>query len=169
MTAIGRWNKRTVKLQQHRMQTNVYYAAVQFMHQDIYQLDTRIEYRSYFWEAPSHHAYRPFRFQSKNSLIIKVSDEKKSMALPPCNYKNPLHHDGVWMSKDQYQRNYPLDFYGMFGMAQEDHAQDDYFFIPDHCQPQYISLGQATQCLQGQTIHVWADNNVRRLIIMYYC
>ena len=162
MTAIGQWTHLSITLQQHALQTNLYFASVQFSHQDNYQLDTRIEYRSYFWETPSKHYYRPYRFLSANKLIVKAPLQTLPPDLPPCTAKEMSEGEGVWMAKAEYQRTYPLDFYGMFGVAQEDHAVNNRLFVPNNCQPQYISLGQAAQCLEGKTVHIWGDNNVRR-------
>ncbi|CAO3618838.1 unnamed protein product [Cunninghamella echinulata] len=76
--------------------------------------------------------------------------------------RDPLHLDGVWMDKAVFQSQYPLDFYGMFGPIQEDHAQFGRLFVPDHCRMEYISFGQATQCLMDKVVHVWGDGNIRR-------
>ncbi|CAO3589818.1 unnamed protein product [Absidia cylindrospora] len=66
------------------------------------------------------------------------------------------------MNKTTFQSIYPLDFYGMFGAVQEDHAESERLFVPDHCRMEYISYGQATQCLKDKVVHVWADGNMRR-------
>ncbi|ORY98448.1 hypothetical protein BCR43DRAFT_561948 [Syncephalastrum racemosum] len=163
MTAIGRWNKLSIELKQHARQTNVYYAPVTFMHADIYYLESRTEYRSYFWETPALHYYRPYRFLSQNKLAVrkKQTDDPEPL-LPLCDFRNSQHTTGSWMRKTEYQRTYPLDFFGMFGIDQEDHAEDNRLFVPDHCRPQYISIGQAAQCLLDKTVHVYADANVRR-------
>ncbi|KAI9495172.1 hypothetical protein BDB00DRAFT_255702 [Zychaea mexicana] len=171
MTAVGQWTHLSITLQQHSRQTNIYFAPVQFTHQDNYQLDTRIEYRSYFWETPTKHYYRPYRFLSSNKLIVKALLQTVPPELPPCTAAEMAggHSQGgvgdgggAWMAKAEYQRTYPLDFYGMFGVAQEDHAVNNRLYVPNNCRPQYVSLGQAAQCLEGKTVHVWADNNVRR-------
>ncbi|KAI9248528.1 hypothetical protein BDA99DRAFT_564762 [Phascolomyces articulosus] len=162
MTAVGQWTHLSITLQQHPRQTNVYFASVPFTHQDNYQLDTRIEYRSYFWETPTKHYYRPYRFLSSNKLIVKAPLQTLPPELPACTAQQMSGGEGAWMAKAEYQRMYPLDFYGMFGVSQEDHAVNNRLFVPNHCRPQYISLGQAAQCLEGKTVHVWADNNIRR-------
>ncbi|KAI8147629.1 hypothetical protein BJV82DRAFT_353720 [Fennellomyces sp. T-0311] len=161
MTAVGQWTQVPITLQQHPKQTNVYFASVRLNHEDLYRLDTRIEYRSYFWETPTKHYYRPFRFLSSNKLIVKALLTQKTPELPACE-PTAMGKEGVWMAKAEYQRTYPLDFYGMFGVAQEDHAVNNRLYVPNGCRPQYISTGQAAQCLEGKVVHVWADNNLRR-------
>lgn len=135
---------------------------MQFAHEDVYQLEARTEYRSYFWEIPILHDYRPYSFLSDNKLVVRANSEQPRPTLPACDATIPGHNEGAWMAKSEYQRVYPLDFYGMFGAAQEDHAENNQLFVPNLCRPQYISLGQAAQCLNGKTVHVWADNNVKR-------
>ncbi|KAI9495452.1 hypothetical protein BDB00DRAFT_813400 [Zychaea mexicana] len=132
MTAVGQWTHLSITLQQTFTPNEHFYSApVQFTHQDNYQLDTRIEYRSYFWETPTKHYDRPYRFLSSNKLIVKASLQTVPPELPPCTAAEMAggHRQGgvgdgggAWMAKAEYQRTYPLDFYGMFGVAQEDHA-----------------------------------------------
>ncbi|KAI8086761.1 uncharacterized protein BX664DRAFT_336693 [Halteromyces radiatus] len=157
--AIGNTTVIPIELQQHHQQPNAYFASVYFAQADTYVLKGRIEYRSYFWEQPIYHSYRPITFTSVNKAMVK---SLYKLHQPACNARNPDHWQGVWMNKTTFQSVYPLDFYGMFGPVQEDHAEFDRLFVPDHCRMEYISYGQASQCLQEKVIHVWADGNLRR-------
>ncbi|KAI9312719.1 hypothetical protein BX666DRAFT_2031025 [Dichotomocladium elegans] len=165
VTAHGTTNQFLIEVEQHQKHTNIYFAAVRFNHADVYTLQTRIEYRSYFWELPASHHYRPYLFISTNKLIISsnaAAEAASTNGLPRCDPLNPDHQRGVWMNKTVYQQLHPLGIYGLFGDAQEDHAVDHRLFVPDGCRPEYIGIGQAAQCLDRKTVHVWADNNVRR-------
>ncbi|KAI9271523.1 hypothetical protein BDA99DRAFT_298193 [Phascolomyces articulosus] len=148
---------------------NVYYSSVYFKHPDVYQLKSTTEYRSYFWETPIYHPYRPYTYYSHNQLIVNTNrgidnnenQQQKPSSQPSC-HTNSVMRSGSWVNKTEYQQLYPLDFYGMFGEAQEDHAADDRLFVPDQCRLDYISTSQAIQCLEGKTFHVWGDNNMKR-------
>ncbi|KAI8993605.1 hypothetical protein BDB01DRAFT_335453 [Pilobolus umbonatus] len=64
----------SIILQEHHQYSNMYYASVKFVYHGIYSLETSTEYRSYFWEHPIFHAYRPNRYTSYNTAIVhKVS------------------------------------------------------------------------------------------------
>ncbi|KAG2223820.1 hypothetical protein INT45_001954 [Circinella minor] len=163
--AIGDSVKIPITLEQHAKHSNVYYSSVFFTHPDTYTLKSTTEYRSYFWETPIYHPYRPFTYYSHNNLIVNtlplqtIVDNNKKPPQPSCN-GNIL--SGSWVNKTAYQQLHPLDFYGMFGEAQEDHAADDRLFVPDQCRMDYISTSQAIQCLEGKTFHIWGDNNMKR-------
>ncbi|KAI8376492.1 uncharacterized protein BYT42DRAFT_574806 [Radiomyces spectabilis] len=161
-TATSNSTKVPIAMQQHAKQTNAYFASVQFTHAGIYHLETVIEYRSYFWERPVLHQYQPIRFVSANKLIVGPPSKPRQSALPLCDLRNSSHMEGMWMDKTYYQTRYPFDFYGMFGDAQEDHAQNGRLFVPTHCRMEYISTSQAVQCLENKVVHVWDDGNIRR-------
>lgn len=76
MTAVNKEQsiKIPVKLQQHESFSHVYYAQIQFTHHGTYSLDTSVEYRSYFWEFPGFHPYRPNHFVSKNKVLVSPKD-----------------------------------------------------------------------------------------------
>ncbi|KAG0180609.1 hypothetical protein DFQ28_004945 [Apophysomyces sp. BC1034] len=157
MTALGTTTKVPIRLQQHPRQSNAYFASVQFSHAGTYVLQSLNEYRSYFWESPIFHSYRPHRFMSENKLLVKPGSR---IALDECSARQEVK--GSWINKTDYQEAYPLDYYGMFAEAQEDHVENNRFFVPDGCRMPLISIGQAAQCLDQRTIHVWGDANVRR-------
>ncbi|KAI8139582.1 hypothetical protein BJV82DRAFT_672553 [Fennellomyces sp. T-0311] len=158
--AVGDMIKVPITLEQHERQGNIYYSSVHFTHADVYVLKSTTQYRSYFWETPIYHPYRPFGYTSHNSLVVnEVSGTIEKPPLPSCNGHIST---GSWINKTEYQRLRPLDFYDMFGDAQEDHAADDLLFVPDQCRMDYISTSQAIQCLEGKTIHIWGDNNIKR-------
>ncbi|CAO3594087.1 unnamed protein product [Absidia cylindrospora] len=157
--AIGNSTIIPFELQQHRRYNNAYFAFVHFSQADTYHLKGRVEYRSYFWEQPIYHSYRPTTFKSVNMAMIKPLYKLNQ---PACDARIANHWQGTWMNKTTFQFVYPLDFYGMFGPIQEDHAEFDRLFVPDHCRMEYISYGQATQCLENKVIHAWANGNLRR-------
>ncbi|KAI9498165.1 hypothetical protein BDB00DRAFT_867816 [Zychaea mexicana] len=158
--AVGDMVKVPITLEQHDKHSNVYYSSVYFAHPDVYQLESTTEYRSYFWETPIYHPYRPFHYTSHNSLIVNAAAGIDKSLKPSCN--GYISTGSSWINKTEYQRLHPLDFYGMFGDAQEDHVVDDRLFVPDQCRMDYISTSQAIQCLEGKTFHVWGDNNMKR-------
>ncbi|ORY94425.1 hypothetical protein BCR43DRAFT_516104 [Syncephalastrum racemosum] len=161
--AVAESVKFPITLEQHYRHTNVYYASVRFTHQGDYLLDTTTEYRSYFWEDPIYHPFRPFQYSSKNFLSVVPSQNESLPILVPCDATHLQQQvSRSWVTKPKYRELYPLDFYGMFGAAQEDHAVDDQLYMYDQCRLEYISGSQAAQCLHGKTIHVWGDNHIKR-------
>ncbi|KAI8064489.1 hypothetical protein BC940DRAFT_94337 [Gongronella butleri] len=159
LQAVGNTTIISIELQQHRRQPNAYFASVHFAQADQYILRGSVEFRSYFWEQPIYHWYKPVAFNSVNMAMVKSLYKLPQDA---CDARNPDHWQGAWMNKTTFQTAYPLDFYGMFGPIQEDHAEFDRLFVPDNCRFDYISYGQAAQCLRDQVIHVWDDGNIRR-------
>lgn len=146
-------------MHQHQRKSNVYYAPVRFMHPEVYRLESTTEYRSYFWETPIYHEYRPFHYQSLHNLIVKeaVAD---NAALPSCDVRYPEQLQGSWVNKTVLREATSFD---PFGEAQEeDQLGNGYVFVPDQCKFESISDAQAAQCFDGKTVHVWADGNVRR-------
>lgn len=158
MTAHGNTGTRlSIQLEQHPHQSNAYFAPVQFSYAGTYTLESMCEYRSYFWETPIYHVYRPYTFTSENKLLVKSGSRE---LLKECDSLQEVK--GAWVNKTDYQSANPLDYYGSFAEAQEDHAENQRFFVPDNCRMPLISVGQAAQCLDQQTVHVWGDANVRR-------
>ncbi|KAL0077931.1 hypothetical protein J3Q64DRAFT_1766968 [Phycomyces blakesleeanus] len=160
LNAVGYNITIPIYLKQDPKHANVYIASVRFTHADIYTLDGITEYRSYFWEEPTHHSYQPESFKSDN--VIKVLSQEVQPILPACDMRKPENIEGSWMNKAAFQHTYPLDFYGMFGPLQEDHANDGYLYVPDKCRMEYIGVGQAAACFQDKIVHVWGDGNLRR-------
>ncbi|RCH79520.1 hypothetical protein CU098_004498, partial [Rhizopus stolonifer] len=157
MFAEGEHSKRTIQLEQHPEQTNVYMAAVQFNQPDTYTLDTTTEYRHFFWESPIHHAYHPFQYASQNKLV--VSPVNMTEILPLCK-----HHTltGTWVDLDIYAASDAQALYTMYENTENEHSVYNKVFIPDQCRFEYKSSGHAARCLGKQTVHVWGDNNLRR-------
>ncbi|KAI9022775.1 hypothetical protein CLU79DRAFT_144180 [Phycomyces nitens] len=160
LNALGQNTTIPIYLKQDPKHSNVYLASVRFTHTDIYTLDGITEHRSYFWEDPTHHSYQPDTFRSTN--VVKVQPRDTQPVLPACDMKKVENMEGSWMNKAAFQYTYPLDFYGMFGPLQEDHADNGYLYVPDKCRMEYIGVGQAAACFQDKTVHVWGDGNLRR-------
>ncbi|CAO0790270.1 unnamed protein product [Mucor circinelloides] len=156
--ATGNSTKITIELQAHKTQTNAYFAPVRFTHADTYKLDAIDEYRSYFWEAPILHSYRPYRFQSQNYLIVAESETPTT--LPTCQSDSDLR--GNWVNATVFKNSNSRSIYTMFENNQKEFLHTGKVFVPDTCQLEFKSTGQAAACLGTKTVHVWADNNLRR-------
>lgn len=94
LTAVNKGGdiKIPIRLGQHPTSTHAYFAQVQFPHHGTYSLETSVEYRSYFWEYPEMHPYRPNRFVSKNQLMVRP---KNTMQLP-CVMGGLLKDTSMW-------------------------------------------------------------------------
>jgi hypothetical protein len=160
MFANGENTKISIQLEQHQRQTNAYFAAVKFTQPDTYRLRATNEYRSYFWESPIYHTYRPHHFRSQNKLIVKEKKTSKSL-LPPCSYGN-MSVTGSWRNAQLFERNNPAEYYNMFENTHDEFIENERVFVPDQCHLDYKSNGQGVQCLGKKTIHVWGDANVAR-------
>jgi hypothetical protein len=163
--AQGDKSKVTVQLEQHAIQPNVYFAPLS-LPPDTYRLKTINEYRSYFWETPIYHKYRPFEYASHNNLTVykpqTVAGSK--LMLPVCDIKNktaPLLQ-GAWIESSHYEQLEPSNFYRMFENSQDDFMVDDRVFVPEQCRLDYISAGAGARCLGQKKVHVWGDVNIKR-------
>lgn len=145
-------------MQAHKTQTNAYFAPVKFTQADTYKLDAVDEYRSYFWEAPILHNYKPYRFQSQNYLIVAESETLTT--LPICQNDTDIH--GTWVNATVLKNSNGKSMYAMFENSQKDFIHNGKVFVPDNCQLEFKSTGQAAVCLGTKTVHIWADNNLRR-------
>ncbi|KAG0180468.1 hypothetical protein DFQ29_000613 [Apophysomyces sp. BC1021] len=144
-TAVGNTTKISVTLQQHPKQFNAYFAPVYFARADTYRLESTTEYRSYFWETPVYHLYKPLDFSSQNVLRV-TRRTTKVPTLPQCDARRPEHLDGIWVESTTNADVYDED------------AKKDIEFVPNQCHLDRSSV----QCLEQKTIHVWADANTRR-------
>ncbi|KAI8636879.1 hypothetical protein BD408DRAFT_425458 [Parasitella parasitica] len=156
--ATGNSTKITIELQAHKTQTNAYFAPVRFTQADTYRLDAIDEYRSYFWEAPILHNYKPYRFQSQNYLIVSKSEIPTR--LPIC--RNDTDIQGIWVNATVFKKSNSRSMYTMFENNENQFVHNGKVFVPDSCQLEFKSEGQAIACLGTRTVHVWADNNLRR-------
>ncbi|KAI8365425.1 hypothetical protein EDC96DRAFT_509682 [Choanephora cucurbitarum] len=84
VTAVDRLSgiKIPIVLQQHDQQTNGYFASVEMAYVGQFELETSVEYRSYFWEYPNFHKYLPNRFTSENRLNVRPAGQ--SVQDKPC-------------------------------------------------------------------------------------
>ncbi|KAL9550613.1 hypothetical protein MBANPS3_004655 [Mucor bainieri] len=146
-----------IRLLQHDKQSNVYYASVKFTQHGTWTLDTSVEYRSYFWEQPGIHHYRPNRFTSRNSLTVYKKPNEKTKVEDPlvgqsgevCDLAEPFAlKDSVWIqSKEEDTRE--------LGHARFQGASS--VFSPS-CQ---FDFDQS--CFQSKlTLHVWGDHHLKR-------
>ncbi|KAI8388555.1 uncharacterized protein BYT42DRAFT_560494 [Radiomyces spectabilis] len=133
MTAAGNKTRIAVNLQQHAKQTNAYYASVYFANADQYRLEAFTEHRSYFWETPIYHAYRPFPFVSQNRLIVRKAPKGSPVA---CDLAHLEQVQGSWVLSKTGR----------------------YDFKTDQCQMAEMD----PQLLQAKSIHVWGDSNIQR-------
>ncbi|KAI8642122.1 hypothetical protein BD408DRAFT_417113 [Parasitella parasitica] len=139
-----------IVLQQHDKQSNAYFASVKFTQHGVWILDTSVEYRSYFWEQPATHQYRPNRFLSRNSLTVyKKPSEKSGIedSSVVCNFIEPFTlKDSVWIEKGYTQELQNLKF-----------EVGNYIFNPS-CQ---FDIDET--CFQSKlTIHMWGDHHLKR-------
>ncbi|KAI8881273.1 hypothetical protein K501DRAFT_253451 [Backusella circina FSU 941] len=160
MFANGESTKINIRLEQHQRQTNAYFAAVKFTQPDTYRLRATNEYRSYFWESPIYHSYRPSHFRSQNKLIVKEKKTPKPV-LPPCSFGN-MSVTGSWRNAQLFEKSNPAEYYNMFENTQGEFIENERVFVPDQCHLEYKSNGQGVQCLGKKTIHVWGDANIAR-------
>ncbi|KAI8877558.1 hypothetical protein K501DRAFT_288321 [Backusella circina FSU 941] len=142
----------TIPLQQHDQQSNVYFASAHFAFDGQYILDTSVEYRSYFWENPMMHHYRPNRFSSRNKLnaMKRFSQEQ----LPICTGPSL---QGAWMSKVHLQQRDPLRYYDEYATMFGDMTDSSPVYVPSHCR-----FNHTMDCLESKTIHVWGDKHTKR-------
>lgn len=138
MTARGEKTQISITLDQHPRQSNAYFAAVTFHLQDIYTLQTSVEYRSYFWEQPHFHQYLPNRFSSRNRLTVtQASAEQNQAAAEEKAQKcDLLHHPFQWKHSAAWI--------------------DDEEFVP-HCQ-----LNYSPDVLRQKVVHVWGQEHLTR-------
>ncbi|KAI9483176.1 MAG: hypothetical protein EXX96DRAFT_557156, partial [Benjaminiella poitrasii] len=147
------------ELEQHPTQPNAYFAPVRFSHPDVYQLHGLNEYRSYFWESPILHTYRPFQFISENKLIVQ--QREKPQLLPECNTTSIR---GAWVDSTVFSQKHTSIFYSMFENSESEFMdqEDSKIFVPDECHLTFKSTGYAARCLNKKSIHIWADDNIKR-------
>ncbi|KAI9031021.1 hypothetical protein CLU79DRAFT_732548 [Phycomyces nitens] len=157
MKAVGRQSKLEISLQQSPQRTNVYFASITLSYPDTFYLQSVTEYRSYFWETPIYHAYRPFSFRSINRLKVTPTESEKS-ALSPCDARRPEHLQGSW------QANIRLDSI-QSSTANISSPKDNYTFVPDLCHRPFRHR-PANECPKFQAIHVWGDDHVKRNLRM---
>lgn len=141
-----------IRLAQHDKQSNVYYASVKFAQHGIWTLDTSVEYRSYFWEQPGIHHYRPNRFTSRNSLTVyKKPNGKSPFVEQPaevCDLTEAFAlKDSAWIRKEGLQETE--------GHVRFEGARS--VFVPS-CQ-----LSFDPSCFQSRlTLHIWGDHHLKR-------
>ncbi|KAI8328310.1 hypothetical protein EDC96DRAFT_73111 [Choanephora cucurbitarum] len=156
MFANGQYTKKTIQLNQHTEQSNVYMAAVHFGQPDTYELNASTEYRHFFWETPILHAYHPFQFQSQNKLIVQPSERA---AKKICNATSL---EGTWVDQARLAEYDPYMLHQMYENTEIQHSVVNKVFVPDTCQLNYVSIGKVAECLGRQTVHVWADQHIKR-------
>lgn len=156
--ASGQYTKQTIQLQQHKFQSNAYYAPVKFYHKDTVQLQAIDEFRSYFWENPILHSYHPYHFTSENNLTISnnLNTQIKPKQLPTCQSTSV---PGAWVDISTVRQDL---LFNMYGNSENQVTVNDKVFIPNTCQLQYTGEGQGLNCLNKKTLHIWGDNNLRR-------
>ncbi|KAI7908215.1 uncharacterized protein BX663DRAFT_557373 [Cokeromyces recurvatus] len=168
---FAKGNKTTltiVELEQHATQLNAYFAPVQFNFPDIYQLHGLNEFRSYFWESPILHTYRPFQFISENKVIVQQQqqqqqqEQEQNRSLPECSSRQHVH--GAWIDLNLFSQTQPKLLYSMFENSENDFidGKEKKVFVPDQCQLNFKSTGYAARCLNKKTIHIWADDHIKR-------
>lgn len=147
-----------IRLIQHDKQSNVYYASVKFAQHGVWTLDTSVEYRSYFWEQPGIHHYRPNRFTSRNSLTVYKKPNEKSetnnkdmfVESPPnvCDLTEAFAlKDSAWIRKQDVREN--------GGNARFEGAHS--VFVPN-CQFDFDR-----SCFQSRlSLHIWGDHHLKR-------
>ncbi|KAI8889029.1 hypothetical protein K501DRAFT_267244 [Backusella circina FSU 941] len=146
----------SVRLQQHAMQSNAYFAAITFPYRDRYKLESSVEYRSYFWEQPMfHHSNKAMMTGSNELIVSRLSVEQQE--LKPC--KSDLQ--GIWMRKIQLQQRDPLRYYSEFRKLFSKKSDTFPVFVPSHCELKHA--GQE-KCLGSKTVHAWGDAHLRRNI-----
>jgi len=144
-----------IRLSQHDKQSNVYYASVKFTQHGVWTLDTSVEYRSYFWEQPGIHHYRPNRFASRNSLTVYKKPNEKSETKEPlveqpgnvCDLTQAFAlKDSAWIRKENIREMDNVRFEGANSV-----------FSPS-CQ---LDFDQS--CFQSKlTLHIWGDHHLKR-------
>lgn len=155
-------------MEQHPKHGNVYLSSVKFTQPDTYYLESKTEYRSYFWEEPIYHPYRPFHYVSNHNLTVAANEETDTeKPATICDAKR-LESGGSWIDAADWQQSSPADFYTMFGERADSHTRDDFAFIPNACRIEYKSHARVHQCLAGKTVHVWGDHHVQRLDVRYF-
>ncbi|KAI8966937.1 hypothetical protein BDF20DRAFT_840598 [Mycotypha africana] len=182
MFAVGNYTKKSIQLEQHHNQPNVYFASVSFLFPDNYYLNVSSEYRSYFWEIPILHQYRPFHYRSSNYLVVQQQQQQQQQQrqlLSNCSnyHKSSSSSDnrlsGTWVNPTAMMQllnhEYYKDLYQRFHAAYEstivnDFKEADKVFIPDDpCQLQFKSLGYTiSQCLNQKVLHAWGDIQLKR-------
>ncbi|CEP15482.1 hypothetical protein [Parasitella parasitica] len=139
-----------IVLQQHDKQSNAYFASVKFTQHGVWILDTSVEYRSYFWEQPGTHQYRPNRFISRNSLTVYKKLGEKSGTEDPstaCDFTEPFTlQNSVWIKKDYAQDLQHVKF-----------EAANFIFNPS-CQ---FDIDK-TRFRSKLTIHMWGDHHLER-------
>lgn len=139
----------------------MYFAPVQFRHQDTYELSVVEEYRSYFWETPISHVYHPTAFVSENKLIVKENPQLQE--LPICQMNSTdLDLSGAWVDPSIYAQTHRNSLYTMFESTHHNLAENGKVFIPNSCLLEFKSNGFGARCLNAKNVHVWGDNNLRR-------
>jgi hypothetical protein len=142
----------TIPLQQHDRQSNVYFASAHFAFDGQYSLDTSVEYRSYFWENPMMHHYRPNRFSSRNKLNVMKRFSQDQ--LPICTGTSL---QGAWMSKVHLQQRDPLRYYDEYASTFGDMADNTLVYVPSQCR-----FNRTMECLESKSIHAWGDKHTKR-------
>lgn len=145
-----------ITLQQHEKQSNVYFASVKFTQHGIWTLETSVEYRSYFWEQPGIHHYRPNRFTSRNSLTVyknpnERSETQSSFVEQPvvCDFAEPFTlKDSVWIKKDYIQDSEDVKFEGANSI-----------FNPI-CQFDIDKTSYQSKL----KLHIWGDHHLKRYL-----
>ncbi|KAI8369741.1 hypothetical protein BD560DRAFT_397694 [Blakeslea trispora] len=122
---------------QHDKQTNSYFASVNMAYAGTFQLETSVEYRSYFWEYPNFHKYLPNRFLSENKLTVRPMDQ--TMTTEACD----LIQSNNALSQSAWKKNRIL-----------------YQFLP-RCQL------TEQKCLgKFKTVHYWGDDHLKRNVLV---
>lgn len=143
-----------IRLQQHDKQSNVYYASVKFSQHGVWSLDTSVEYRSYFWEQPGIHHYRPNRFTSRNRLTVYKKPNEKSETKDSlveqyggCDFTEAFAlKDSAWIQKEYAQDLDNVRFEGANSV-----------FSPS-CQFDF-----ERSCFQSRlSLHIWGDHHLKR-------
>ncbi|KAI8983547.1 hypothetical protein BDB01DRAFT_850682 [Pilobolus umbonatus] len=165
VTAVGEHSKLTIFMEQHKTQLNAYYSAVKFNTPDTYKLKAVDEYRSYFYEKPVLHIYRPVVITPANKIIVhsnRTSVKKK----PTCAYDHINSFMlGRWVNASVFKETDPDEFYDMFERNENEFIEHGKVFVPDNCSLDYTTVAQGGYCLGKQTIHVWGDNNMKRNLL----
>ncbi|KAL0090652.1 hypothetical protein J3Q64DRAFT_1706482, partial [Phycomyces blakesleeanus] len=153
MKAVGKQSKIEINLHQSPERSNVYFASITLFHPDTFYLQSVTEYRSYFWETPIYHAYRPFSFRSINRLVVMPAESKKTILLP-CDASRSEHLQGSWRTNTRLNHIHNPEA----GVAS---VNEEYTFVPDLC---YRPFGRrpTDECPRFQAIHVWGDDHIKR-------
>lgn len=89
-----------------------------------------------------------------------MAESETPTRLPVC--QNGSDIQGTWINATVFKNSNSRSIYTMFENNQKEFAHNDKVFVPDNCQLEFKSTGQTSVCLGTKTVHVWADNNLRR-------